>query len=102
MSNLLPQVLRLLASALTQIAELYEAHLQQQTQQQPQPADIESGLQLNHSDNSSVVQYTPTHTSQTLDLGTCLYCARSRVRNNIPRCFYHLDRETKRELYPEL
>lgn len=101
MSDLLPQILRIIATALNQAAELLEARLNQ-PQQQPQPADIESGLPLNHSDNSSVVQYTPTHTSQTPDLGTCLYCARSRVRNNIPRCFYHLDRETKRELYPEL
>lgn len=101
MSDLLPQILRLIATALNQAAELFEARLANQ-QQHSQNADLESGLQHNHDTASSVVPHTPTQTSQTLDLGTCLYCTRSRIRNDIPRCFYHLDRETKRELYSEL
>lgn len=91
MSNILPKALRLIAATLTQIADLIEGSLLQQQQQHQPPADIESG------------RYTPNSTTTlTINYGPCNYCARSRVSHEIPFCFYHLDRKTKRELYPDL
>ena len=91
--NHLPEILRIIAQALTQIAGLLTA-------QSSEPED----------NQSSLVQYTPSTTlkpEQDLeqgiyDKGPCRYCTRSRVDQDIPLCYFHLDKRTKKTLYPDL
>lgn len=84
MSNLLPQILRLLASTLTQIAELLE---------KPRSTRAE--------DEESLVQYTPTATIVTQNFGPCQYCARDRIDPRVSVCYFHLNKEQKKQYYPE-
>lgn len=85
MSHLLPTILRLLATTLTQIAELLEKTRDTRTE-----------------DEESLVQYTPTTTlvSQ-INPGPCQYCARDRIDPRVSVCYFHLNKEQKKQYYPE-